>query len=143
MPELEYNFLALSKNIKSLFRNIEIKPGDRSTDTPESLVQKVFDLVNSKLDVNLALLEVIVYAFTVVSLKENNYNLGRNVPDRQLMKSKSLIANRSLGAMYDWEDVARAILSPRSYYGANGVSHPMDVMIKPNEALKDFSSKHK
>lgn len=138
MPEFEYNFLNLAKNIKSLLRNIKVIKGEGSTETPESLLQQLFDLVNFKLDVNIAMLEIVVYAMTVSSIKQNDYNLGRNSNDRQMMKSLELITNRSLGAGYAWQDVVNNILSPKSYYGQNGIDHPLDVMIKPNEVISNF-----
>lgn len=138
MPELEYNFLALAKNIKSEFKYMKIKKGDKSSETPESLLQKLFDLVNTKLDVNIALLEVIIYSFSVMSIKDNNYDLGRNSDDTQLMRIKGIITNRSLGAGYAWEEVVSTILSPRSFDGKNAVSHPLDVLLKPNEVIKEF-----
>ena len=135
MPELEYNFLNLSNNIKTEFKNLIVEAGESSLETPESLLQRVFDIVNLKLDVNIALLEVIIYAFTVMSLRNSNYDLGRNSDDRQLTKIKGIITNRSLGAGYAWEYVIRTILSPRSYNGNNAIDHPLDVMLKPNEVL--------
>lgn len=136
MPQLEYNFLALAKNIKSVFKHMDVIKGERSSDTPESLLQKLFDLVNTKLDVNIALLEIIVYAFSVMSIKDNNYDIGRNSEDTQLMRIKGIITNRSLGAGYAWEEVIRNILSPRSFDGHNAIGHPLDVMIAPNEVIK-------
>ena len=136
MPELEYNFLNLAKNVKSLFKTIKvIKNEFKSNETPESLVQKAFDVLNYKLDINLATLEVIVYAFTVKSIKDRDYSLGRNCPDRQLVRLGDLIANRSLGAGYGYEKVIGLILNPRSFYGKNKVSHPMDILVKPQEVV--------
>lgn len=136
MPEFEYNFLNLARNIKSLLRNIKVIKGVGSTETPESLLQQLFDLVNFKLDVNIAMLDVIIYAMTVRSIKHDDFNLGRNSNDRQLMKSLEIITNRSLGAGYAWQDVVNNILSPKSYYGHNAIDHPLDIMIKPNEVMK-------
>lgn len=138
LPELEYNYVALTGDIKSLFRGISIKKGEHSKETPESLLQELFNFVNTKLSVNLAMLEVIVYAFTVASLKNKDYSLSRNSSDRQLMKSSGIMSYRSLGAGYGWEQIVTKILSPKSFNGFNGISHPMDVIIKPNEAIKDY-----
>lgn len=138
MPELEYNYVALTANIKSLFRGISIKKGEYSKETPESLLQELFNFVNTKLSINLSILEVIVYAFTVSSLRNEDYSLSRNSKDRQLMKSSGIMSYRSLGAGYGWEHVINKILSPKSFNGFNGISHPMDVIIKPNEAIKDY-----
>lgn len=141
MPEFEYNFLNLARNIKGLLRNIKVTKGIGSEETPEALLQQLFDLVNFKLDVNIAMLDVIVYAMTVRSIRNGDYNLGRNSQDRQLMKSLELIANRSLGAGYAWQDVVNNILSPKSYYGQNAIDHPLDIMLKPNEVIKSQSNK--
>lgn len=136
MPELEYNFLNLAKNVKSLFKTIKVVKNEfRSNVTPEVLVQKAFDVLNYKLDINLATLEVIVYAFTVKSIKDRDFSLGRNCPDRQLVRLGDLVANRSLGAGYGYEKVIDLILSPRSFYSKNKVSHPMDIMVKPQEVV--------
>lgn len=137
MPEVEYNFAALVSSIRSKFRGIQVTKSNESYETPESFVQIIFDLVNSKLDVNLALLEVMVYAHTVSSVNNNDYSLGRNSPDRQLVKSNTLIPRRSLGAAYGWERVLdNVILNPRCYYGYNNVDHPMDIIIKPSKSLR-------
>jgi hypothetical protein len=136
MPELEYNFLNLALNVKSLFKTIKVVKNEFvSNITPEALVQKAFDTLNYKLDINLATLEVIVYAFTVKSLRDRDYSLGRNCPDRQLLRLGDVIANRSLGAGYGHEKVIDLILNPRSFFGKNKVSHPMDIMVKPQEVV--------
>ena len=140
MPELEYDFLALAKNIKFIFKSIEVdkKNPYKSIETPESLLQKVFDTVNMKLDVNIALLEVVVYAFTVMSIKNGDYRLGRNSDDRQLVKSKDIIAKRSLGAGYGWQYVSKMILSPDNFYNESDIQHPLDVMVCPQEVVTRY-----
>ena len=147
MPELEYNFLALANQIKSAFKYMATIKNGTALESPESLLQNVFHIVNTKLDVNLAILEVIVYAFTVYDVVDEDgkginlnksYSLGRNVNDQRLMRIEDIITNRSLGAGYAWEKVVNNILSPKSFYGKNAVSHPLDVVITPNEVIKEF-----
>lgn len=147
MPELEYNFLALANQIKSAFKYMATIKNGTALESPESLLQNIFHIVNTKLDVNLAILEVIVYAFTVYDVVDEDgkginlnksYSLGRNVNDQRLMRIEDIITNRSLGAGYAWEKVVNNILSPKSFYGKNAVSHPLDVVITPNEVIKEF-----
>lgn len=140
MPELEYDFLALAKNIKYIFKNLSVdkKNPFKSVETPESLLQKVFDTVNMKLDINIALLEVIVYAFTVMSIEKQDYRLGRNSNDRQLVKAIDIIAKRSLGAGYGWQYVSKMILTPDNFYNDNDIQHPLDVMICPQEVISRY-----
>lgn len=138
MPLLEYNFLALAKNIKAVFKYMDIRKGDKSSETQESMLQKLFDLVNTKLDINIALLEVIVYAFTIMSIRNNNYDIGRNAEDPQMMRIKGIMTNRSCGGSYAWEEVLSTILSPSSFNGRNAVDHPLDVLIDPENTIKDY-----
>jgi len=137
LPEVEFNFLALSNAVKSEFKFMDIIKGDRSSETQESLLQKVFDLVNTKLDVNIALLEVVIYAFTITSIKDGDYTLGRTDSDNSanLMKIDGIMKNRSLGAAYGHERVLSNIISPNSFIGVNRTSHPLDALIAPNEVL--------
>ena len=143
MPELEYNYLALAKNIKHMFKYMAMEKTGTAKETPESLLQKLFDVINSKLDVNLAMLEVIVYAFTIMSKENSNYDLGRNTATQQLMPISRVVTNRSLGAGYAWEKVVKTIISPRSFAGFNNISHPLDVLIRPAEVIRDYYGKNK
>lgn len=138
MPEVEYDFKTLLVALKHEIKNMKTDEIGVGYETPESLVQKLFDLLNGRISVNLALIEVIVYSFTVKDPDTGDYSLARGVKDKKLGKIKSVVKNRSLGAGYGWEELLRLILSPRSYIGHNSVGHPMDIFIKPNEVIKKF-----
>lgn len=135
MPQLEYNFLALSNNIKNKFKWMKL---DNVNETRESMLSDMFDLINSKLDVNIALIGVIIYAFTIMSNKERNFDIGRNADNPSLMRIEGIIGNRSLGGAYAWEKVLNWMLNPKSFYGNNAIDHPLDVLIKPNETIIDY-----
>jgi hypothetical protein len=138
LPQVEFNFLALSKDVTSMFKHMEIVKGVRSSETQESLLQSLFDTVNTKLNVNIALLEVIVYAFSIMSIKDKNYDLGRNSDDTQLMKIEGILPNRSAGGSYAWERVIHTILSPGTFNGRNACDHPLDVLLSPNKTILDY-----
>ena len=138
MPQLEYNFLELANNIKSLFKYMAVDKTVGSKETPESMLQKLFDLTNSKLDVNIALLEVIVYAFTIMSVKDRNFDIGRNSTDPQLHRIKKIMTKRSVGGSYGYEEVKATLLSPDTFYGNNGIDHPLDVLIDPASTIIDY-----
>lgn len=135
MPQLEYNFVELNNTIRDKLKYMKVTQNENS-ETPESLLQSLFDIVNTKLDINLALLEVIVYAFTVANVGNNDYDLGRNSSTKELLPITQLVRRRSLGGGYAHEKVVNYILSPASFYGLNAISHPLDVMIAPNEVIK-------
>lgn len=137
LPQVEFNFLALSNAVKSKFKYMKIDKGERSIETQESMLQSIFDLINSKLNINIALLEVMVYAFSIMSIKDRNYDLSRNSVDTQLMSIGGILSRRSLGGLYAWERVLGIIISPTVFDGKNAFNHPLDVYIKPNEVILD------
>jgi len=137
LPQVEFNFLTLAKSIKKEFKSLEVVKGEYSKETPESLMQKVFDLVNFKLNVNIAVIEVIVAAFTIMSIKDDNYDIGRNSSDPQLAKISDILANRSLGGSLPHEKTKPMFMSPKSSYGRNAVDHPLDVLFMPSETVEN------
>lgn len=138
LPQVEFNFLALSKAVKGKFKYMSVLKGVKSKETREAFLQSIFDLVNTKLDVNIALLEVVVYAFTIMSIRDKNYDLGRNSDDAQLMRIDGILNNRSLGGSYAHERVLNTILSPRSFTTRNAFDHPLDVLVDPNATILDY-----
>ena len=141
IPEIEFDFKTLLDQVKKEIKNMKTDSLGVGYETPESLTQKLFDLLNTRLNINLALIEVIVYCFTVKDPDHGDYSLARGIKDKKLGKIKSIVKNRSLGAGYGWEQLIKLILSPRSYDGHNSVEHPMDVFIKPNEVIKKHYGK--
>lgn len=137
LPQVEYNFLDLSKETKALLKTMPNYKDGSCKYTPELLVEELFSLVNSKLAVNLAVIEVIVYAFTVTSIINKNYNLGRNIENPGIADIRDLIKHRSLGAGYGHEYVVHKLLSPDSFQKEHRMNHLLDGLIKPNEVLMD------
>ena len=144
--KVEFDFAALIKEFKSLLKTRKYKQvGDRykSEFAPHVLVQKIFELINNKLDVNIALLEVLVYAFTVQDLTKRNFDLGRNAASRDVVGFREVIDYRSLGASYDWDNLQNKVLNPVLHLEDNKCSHPMDVFFRPNEVLEELKEKEK
>ena len=100
-------------------------------------MQKLFDLVNSKLDINISLLEVMLYAFTVINMEERNYDVARGVDTGEVADIRHIMPNRSMGGVYAWEFVVQSITNPMSFDKKHRMNHPLDVMIKPNETIID------
>lgn len=135
IPQAEFSFSDLLSQLKSMFKH---KPAVADRDmSVENFLQRLYDLVNRKLDVNLALLEVITYAFTVMDKKNGDYRLARNCEHPELAIFNEILPNRSLGGVYGWENVKKYILSPKSFNGYSNINHVMDVMIRPQETLDD------
>lgn len=138
LPQIEFSFIVLANKIKSMLKSMKIVKGTYSLETQESLLQNLFDTINSKLDINIALLEVIVYAFTISSIVERDYTLGRFSEDKQLAGIMDCVSNRSLGSGYAYQYVPKQILDPHSFSKRKRSNHLLDVVIKPNETLLDY-----
>ena len=139
MPQIEYSFLELANEVKNMLKYIKIEADKKSKETPETLLQKLFDLINSKLDVNVALLDVMVYAFTINNMESGDYHLGRNNPKQEVADIKHIMPNRSLGGFYAWEYVAQGISSPLSFSDKQRANHPLDAMLMPNETITEYN----
>jgi len=130
MPQVEFNYLDMVKLVKGLFRGI-----DSTVETPEAMVHKLYNMINNKLTINIALLEVIVAAFTVEDPNHGKYGLGRGTDVAVPVRTADLLTKRSLGGALAWESVKSTLGSAYGYYGRNNVNHPLDVLLKPNEVL--------
>lgn len=137
LPQKDFNMgdhsAALSEILESRVKEITERavPGS----APATLVE-LFDLVNEKLNVNLAVLEIILYSTMIVSFKENNYSLPKPWTEKGLGVSSITIPNRSLSAAMAYEYHKQTILSPKSFFKDNRPSHVMDVMLMPRETLE-------
>jgi len=131
LPQVEFSYIDLAKAIKNEFKSMK----DDASNTPEALLHRIFELVNSKLNINIALLQVIIYAFTVEDPSNNKFGLARGSNIAGPTKLGNIMTMRSVGGAYAWEFVLRTLLKPTSYYGYNSVDHPLDVLLKPSEVL--------
>jgi hypothetical protein len=142
--KVEFDFSALIKEFKSLLKTRKYKKVEdkyKSEYMPHVLVQNLFELINNKLDVNIALLEVLTYAFTVQDLTNRNFDLGRNTLNKDVVGFREVIDYRSAGASYNWDDLQNKVLNPILHMRENKCSHPMDVFFCPNEAIADIEHK--
>jgi len=138
LPQIEFSYIVLASQVKSMLKSVKTVKGEYSIETRESLLQKIFDTVNSKLEVNIAVIEVIVYAFTVVSLKERDYRLGRFCDNPQMAGIMDVVSNRSLGSGYAYQRVPKQIADPRSFSDQKRSDHLLDTLVKPNETILDY-----
>jgi len=137
----EFDFAALGEQFKRLIRKRKYLT-DRSTGMkygefkPEVLVEKLYELLSGKIDINIALLEVLVYGFTAFDINKRDYDLGRNSPNMDLIGLKNAIDGRSFGASAGWNKLHQKVLDPVLFRGDRKPDHPLDVLFTPNEVLK-------
>ena len=138
LPDMEYSYSEhsheIAKKIESNMKNITDRENPQS---PAATLEQLFDLVNSKLSVNLAALEVIVYSSMLPS--KNNFSLARNAESPVLGVAKQIIANRSLGAGYAFERHKDLITDPQSMTARNRPSSLFDVFMAPREVVEEYN----
>lgn len=123
----------LAKMIESTIGDLEVRDTETS---PDSFLAGFFDLVNSKLVVNLAVLEIVLYGIMVVSALEENYSLPKPFTDSGIGVMRLVMQRRSLSALLAYQGVKPAIIDPINYIGRNRMPHIFDDVIMP-EILND------
>lgn len=133
LPDIQVSFSAhgnaIAELIESKFENL----AERSTeDAPIRVMTQVYDMVTSKLDVNIAPIEAVIYSIQQASV--NNFGMGRGHDTACLGIGKSLIWNRSMGTAVSFQEWAPLLINPDSYQ-RKGVDTMMDVFVCPKEFL--------
>jgi hypothetical protein len=134
MPDIEYSFSDHSKQVAEIIESKLEKLNDRQT--PESAVytlQQLFMLVNAKLNVNIACLEVIIYASMVKEL--GMFGLSRNAENPIMNIAARVMKGRSLSVAYAYEGQSEVILNPASFYAIDRPDSPFDVFVAPHEVI--------
>jgi len=138
LPEIEFSYFTLYLEVASLIKSRQILKGGRSKDNADTLAFKIFDLVNTKLNVNMKYIETIVYAFTCKDLSKGDIRLGRNVEDAQLASLSHAILSRGQGAATAFGITKHRSIAPEMFLTTSIVDGPLDVLIRPKEVLENM-----
>lgn len=139
LPEMEYSFSAHSHQVAKIIESsMEAITTRMKPNAPESTLVELFDLVNAKLNVNIAALEVILYASMIKNGAEDDFGLARGSETASLGVSDQTLRNRSLSAAYTYEKQLMMITDPQSFYKQNRPDSVFDVFIHPLEVLQQY-----
>lgn len=137
LPLKHFNMSDHSAEISMLLESSVSKMQERDHNaSPDAMIVELFDLVNSKLNVNLAVLETVLYASTVVSIEDGNYDLPKPWTKRNLGVMTLTMTHRSLSAAMAFEKHHETLLSPSSYIETNRVEHPFDRLLLPDQVQR-------
>lgn len=138
LPLKHFNMSDHSKELADLIesRVKDLEKRDQAT-SPESMIVELCDLVNSRLNVNVSVLEIILYSTMVVSNSNEDYRLPKPWTEKTLGVSAITVPNRSLSAAMAYENHRNTILDLNSFFYNNRPSHPMDVFMMPKEVLEN------
>lgn len=135
LPLKHINMSDHSKDISTMLESSVSQMHERDkVVSPQALLAELNDLVNSKLSVNIAVLEVVLYAAMIRSADDRDYGLPKPWTKQGVGVMSLSMANRSLAAAMAYEGHRDLIVSPMSYILRNRPDHPMDGILLP-EAL--------
>ena len=136
LPLRHYNMSDHSRDIAALLESTvkDLKKRDKIA-SPSSILMELYALVNSKLDVNLAILEIVLYGIMIQSAENHNYHLPKPWTDRGVGVKETLMQFRSLSAAMAFEDHRDVLTNPITFLLDDRPSHPLDAFLVPTEAI--------
>lgn len=139
VPLRHFNMGDQAKAIADLLESNMDKIKERDEDiSPTQFIAELFETVNSRLDVNFAVLEAITYSIMIVSAEKEDYSPPKPWTDRGLGVKSRIFRRRSASAEMAFEGQQEAIIDPTRYAYDNVPDHPMDVFIDPAAVVERF-----
>lgn len=143
LPPRHANMSDHSQDVAEIIESrVEIQKKRGALGSPQATLVELFELVNSKLNVPLAVLETMLLGALIRDPDTDDYQIPKAGSKSQLGVSKVTIPHRSLSATLAYEYQKDAIYNPKTFFdyykisGAPRVSHPMDVFVMPKETLE-------
>lgn len=142
LPLRTFNMSDHSKEIAAVIEScVENTEQRDSFDSPVSTLVELFTLVNEKLNVNLAILEVVLYAAMIVSAKDNDYALPKPWGKQGMGVMRQTMDYRNLAVRMAYERHGEIITNPATYLLPNRFEHIFDGIIMPREVIQHGSRK--
>lgn len=104
--------------------------------SPDAALVELFDIVNSKLSINLAVLDVVLYASMIVSAERKDYSLPKPWTDCGMGVMRKTMDGRSLSTTMAFQGHREVFLSPDSYIDTNRPDGVFDGLILPQDVFK-------
>lgn len=104
----------------------------------EAFCVELFDLINERTEVNLAVVEIVQLGEMIVSAEEGDYELPK--PDGQsgLGVMSTTMINRSLGSLMAYQGQRDSFGNPLSYIKRMRVDNPFDIHLMPYEVVQSI-----
>lgn len=141
MPLKHFNMSDHSKEIASVIESTmkEMERRDQAV-SPEAFLTELYNVVNSKLRINIAVLGIIAYGTMIVSSKTHDYRLPKANSRRGIGILDMIMKYRSAGTTMAYQGHADFIAAPSSFTVTNRPDSMFDVMLMPeiaNERLPE------
>ena len=137
LPFKHFNMAQHSKSIADIIESSVSEMLDRGkSSSPAATLIDLYETVNNKLNINLAVLEIILYSEMIVSAENNDYRLPKVNTDKGLGVSRLIMVNRSEGITMAYQEQRDTIVNPVSFVETKRPDHPMDVFLMPYDVIK-------
>jgi len=132
LPLKHFNMSDHSKEIADMLESSvkEMKKRDKGV-SPDAFLVEFADAVNSRLNVNLAVLEVTLYGAMIVSAEKQDYRLPKPGTERGLGVMETSMDRRSLSAAMAYEGQYYNFIDPYSFLLTNRPNHLLDGVLLP------------
>jgi hypothetical protein len=141
LPTMRYN---MSDHAAEIANILEATMNDLdkrdNAEIVDPTMTRLFDLVNSRLQVNMGVLEVVLFAGMVVSSREGNFALPKVGTNRALGVADLTIENRSMAPKFAYEHQLKSVKNVRNYITPNRMDHPFDSILTPFEILQPLET---
>lgn len=151
LPDVEFNHLNFLNAVARLFgsstmgmgagrQKKEVEDDSETISTQEGFLHRLYAEVNNRLDINIAMFEVIVAAFSVANFEANDFGVGHGAPTASTRNIKTILHNTSAGGAYAYENHMDFMLNPGTFDLTNNVNHIMDVFLSPGEVIEEYNA---
>lgn len=136
LPLRNFSMADHSKDIAAILESSVTEAMERDRfSKPAAVLMDLFTLVNNRLSVNLAILEVTLYAAMIRSGEHYDYGLVKPHTESGLGVLKNVLMYRSGSAFMAYERHSEFINAPESFVLTNRMEHPFDAILMPTEVL--------
>lgn len=149
VPDVEFSYLSFGKAVAALFgANKNVSRRTESTDeesevggnSQDGFLYRLFTEINKKLNINIALLEVIVAGFSVTNYEADDFTVAHGADTASVRNIKTILCNSSAGAFYAYQEHLTTMTNPKIFRKTRPVNYILDVLLAPKETLEDYES---
>ena len=131
LPFKQYNMEDMAKGLTDEIEGVMADADKRGMELElDTQLIKLYDLINTRLDVNLANVETIFYSMLIKNYAEDDYSLPKNGEGGLAVYDKMMLY-RSAGTAMPYERQERFLYRISSYRVRNRPDHPYDGVLMP------------
>jgi len=128
----EFAYDQFNDDFKSLLLSISA----RGKTTVDEMIVKIFNFLNTKLTVNIKIVEMLVASIIITNKKENDYSVSLDEENREVASYKSVITNRGIAIGLGFEGQKTLLMnSPSKFLGNKMPYNPLEMVWKTKNII--------